>query len=149
MADRPRIEHTLFLLAVGVLAWIIPGGGHFLIRERRRAAIVFVTITLTFAVGLYAGSIGVINSVNAKPWFFAQICASPLVGILDGISRGGYTSATGEHLNYDAFGRPGDVGQIYTSIAGLLNLLCILSAVYMAYTGRGEMIGTEEEPPHV
>jgi hypothetical protein len=136
MADRPRVEHALFLLAVGVLAWIIPGGGHFLIRERRRAAIIFVTITLTFVVGLYVGSIAVVNSVDARPWFFAQICASPLVGAIDNMSRSG---------NYKAYGRPGDVGQIYTSIAGLLNLLSILSAVYMAYTGRGEMIGTEEE----
>ncbi|NLH16635.1 MAG: hypothetical protein GX455_08655 [Phycisphaerae bacterium] len=145
MADRPRIEHTLFLLAVGILAWIIPGGGHFLIRERRRAIIIFVTITLTFAVGLYVGSIAVVNSVDAKPWFFAQICASPVVGFIDNISRSGYTDTTGQHVKYTAFGRPGDVGQIYTSIAGLLNLLSILSAVYMAYTGRGEMIGTEEE----
>ncbi len=136
MADRPRVEHTLFLLAVGVLAWIIPGGGHFLIRERRRAVIIFVTITLTFVVGLYVGSIAVVNSVDARPWFFAQICASPLVGAIDNMCRSG---------NYKAFGRPSDVGQIYTSIAGLLNLLSILSAVYMAYTGRGEMIGTEEE----
>jgi hypothetical protein len=136
MADRPRVEHTLFLLAVGVLAWIIPGGGHFLIRERRRAAIIFVTITLTFVVGLYVGSIAVVNSVDARPWFFAQICASPLVGAIDNMCRSG---------NFKAYGRPADVGQIYTSIAGLLNLLSILSAVYMAYTGRGEMIGTEEE----
>lgn len=136
MADRPRIEHTLFLLAVGVLAWIIPGGGHFLIHERRRAAIIFVTITLTFVVGLYVGSIAVVNSVDSRPWFFAQICASPLVGAIDNWCRSG---------NYKAYGRPFDVGQIYTSIAGLLNLLSILSAVYMAYTGRGEMIGTEEE----
>jgi hypothetical protein len=145
MPDRPRIEHTLFLLAVGVLAWIIPGGGHFLIRERRRAAIIFVTITLTFVVGLYVGSIAVVNSVDSRPWFLAQICASPLVGILDNIRTGGYENASGQHVQYEAYGRPGDVGQIYTSIAGLLNLLSVLSAVYMAYTGRGEMIGTEEE----
>jgi len=27
----------------------------------------------------------------------------------------------------------------------MLNLLCILSAVYMAHCGRGEIIGEEEE----
>ncbi len=135
MDTRPRIEHSLFLLAVGLVAWILPGGGHFLIGERRRAGIIFVTIFLTFAIGLHVGSIAVINSVEARPWFFAQICASPLVGLIDSWSRS---------ANLDAYGRPADVGQIYTSIAGLLNLLSILSAVYMAYAGRGEMIGTEE-----
>jgi len=27
----------------------------------------------------------------------------------------------------------------------MLNLLCIVSAVYMAYCGRGEIIGDEED----
>jgi hypothetical protein len=135
MENRSRVEHSLFLLAVGIVAWIIPGGGHFLIGERRRAMIIFVTILITFGIGLHVGSIAVINSVEARPWFFAQICASPLVGMIDNWSRS---------ANRDVYGHPADVGQIYTSIAGLLNLLCILSSVYMAYSGRGEIIGTEE-----
>ena len=46
---------------------------------------------------------------------------------------------------YTSYGKPFDIGQIYTTVAGMLNLLCILSAVYMAHCGRGEIIGEEEE----
>lgn len=136
MKPRSPTEHAFFMATVGLLAWAVPGAGHFLIGERRRAIIIFVTIALTFATGLYVGSIGVIDPVNARPWYIAQILASPLVGVLANVARSG---------QYAVYGRAADVGQIYTSIAGMLNLLCILSAVYMAYQGRGEVIGTEED----
>ncbi|MBN1125051.1 MAG: hypothetical protein JXA82_08585 [Sedimentisphaerales bacterium] len=136
MQPRSKVDHMLFLVIVGLLAWAVPGGGHFLIGERKRSIIIFITITATFVSGLYVGSIGVIDPVNAKPWYMAQILASPAVGILANVTRSG---------QYAAYGRPGDVGQIYTSIAGMLNLLCILSAMYMAYQGRGEKIGEEED----
>jgi len=34
---------------------------------------------------------------------------------------------------YLVFGRAGEIGQIYTSVAGLLNLLCIVNAIYVAH----------------
>ena len=43
--------------------------------------------------------------------------------------------------DYTVYGRPNEIGQIYTSIAGLLNLLCIVNAVYWAHlrqTGKEE-----------
>jgi len=115
------------LLSVGVLAWLVPGAGHFAINEKKRAAVIFAAIVLTFCAGLYIGSIGVIDPVNAKPWYVAQLMNSPAVAIL------GYLTRTG---NYPVYGRPNEIGQIYTGIAGLLNLLCIVNAVYMAHLRR-------------
>ena len=37
---------------------------------------------------------------------------------------------------YSVFGRANEMGQIYTSIAGLLNLLCIVNAVYLAHANK-------------
>jgi hypothetical protein len=136
MPKQSKIDHSLFLLIVAVLAWAVPGAGHFVIKERKRAIIIFITITLTFLTGLYIGSVGVIDPVGAWPWYIAQMMTSPAVGMLGQITK------TGQYASY---GKPADIGQIYTSIAGMLNLLCIVSAVFMAYTGRGEMIGEEEE----
>ncbi len=34
---------------------------------------------------------------------------------------------------YQVYGKPNEIGQLYTSIAGLLNLLCIVNAIYLAY----------------
>lgn len=72
-------NRILFLLTVGLLAWLVPGGGHFALNEKKRAAIIFVAIVVTFCIGLYVGSIGVIDPVNAKPWYVAQIMNSPAV----------------------------------------------------------------------
>jgi len=88
-APRSKGNHTLFLLTVGLLAWLIPGAGHFLIKEKKRALIISITIILTFCVGLYVGSIGIINPVGAKPWYVAQIMNSPIVAVL------GYWATTG------------------------------------------------------
>ena len=129
---RSKENHTLFLLTVGLLAWLIPGAGHFLLKEKKRAIIISATIVLTFCAGLYVGSIGVINPVGAKSWYVAQIINSPIVAVL------GYLATTGD---YPVFGRPNEIGQIYTTIAGLLNLLCIVNAVYLAHLRKTETAG--------
>jgi hypothetical protein len=122
---RPAKGNQLALmLVVGLLAWLVPGAGHLLVKEERRAVIIFVTIALTFCIGLYIGSIGVVDPVGAKPWYVAQIMTSPAVAVL------GYLSAGGA---YPVYGWPNEIWQIYTSTAGLLNLLCIVNAVYLAY----------------
>jgi hypothetical protein len=131
-APRSKENHTLFLLTVGLLAWLVPGAGHLMINQKKHAIIIFATIILTFCAGLYVGSIGVINPVGAKPWYVAQIMNSPMVAVL------GYVATTGD---YTVFGRPNEIGQIYTSIAGLLNLLCIVNAVYLAHLRKTETIG--------
>ena len=123
---------TLFLLIVGLLAWLLPGAGHFLLREKKRSIIIFVTIVLTFCTGLYIGSIGVIDPVGAKAWYVAQIMNSPMVAAIGHLTAGG---------GYPVYGRPNEIGQIYTSIAGLLNLLCIVNAVYLAHLRTAETAG--------
>jgi Family of unknown function (DUF6677) len=132
MAPRSRENHILFLLLVGFAGWIVPGGGYAVLGARRHALVIFVTIVLTFVMGLYIGSIGVINPVGAKPWYLAQILNSPAVAVL------GHLSAA---QNFAVYGKPGEIGQIYTSIAGLLNLLCIVNAVYLAHLRGVEELG--------
>ena len=73
----------------------------------------------------------------------AQMMTSPVVGLIANKTETAVKpDGTKLHVVY---GRCLDVGQIYTSVAGMLNLLCIISAVYMVYCGRGEMIGTKED----
>ena len=133
MAKRSKEGHIAFLLTVGLMGWFVPGAGHLMINEKKHAIIIFITIALTFAAGLYIGSIGVINPVGAKPWYVAQIMNSPAVAAIGRITASG---------DYPVYGRPNEIGQIYTSIAGLLNLLCIVNAVYRAHL---RMTGNEEE----
>ena len=132
MAQPLKENHLLLSLIVALLAWLIPGAGHFALKEKRRAIIIFATIVPTFCTGLYIGSIGVIDPVGAKPWYVAQIMNSPMVTAL------GHLTASG---GFPVYGRPNEIGQIYTSIAGLLNLLCIVNAVYLAHLNGAKMAG--------
>ena len=127
--ETSRQIDTPFLLIAGLLAWCMPGAGHFFLKEKKRAAIICAVIVLTFCTGLYVGSIGVIDPIQSKPWYAAQILTSPIVLVL------GHLTAPG---GYSVYGRPNEIGQIYTSIAGLLNLLCIVDAVYLAHLRKAE-----------
>jgi hypothetical protein len=112
------------VVLVGLLAWAIPGGGYWALGDRRRALVVGISIVVTFLLGLYIGSIGVVDPMGARYWYAAQVMTSPAVFWV------GRSVSTGADTVY---GRPYEIGQIYTSIAGLLNLLCIVNALYMAH----------------
>ena len=129
MVDLSKDRGASSLLLVGLAGWLVPGAGYFLLNEKKRGIILFITIVLTFCTGIYIGSIGVIDPVGSKPWYLAQLMNSPLVALLGHLTAGG---------GYPVYGKPNDIGQIYTSIAGLLNLLCIVNAVYLTYTGKEE-----------
>ncbi len=126
MALRSREKQTVFLLIVGLLSWVVPGAGHLILKEKERAIIIFLTIFLTFCIGIYVGSIGVINLYGATPWYVvgAQVMNSPMVLVLGRMTADN---------SYPVYGWPNEIGQIYTSTAGLLNLLCIVNAVYLTY----------------
>lgn len=150
-ADRLTPDQGIRLIIVGLAAWVVPGAGHWLIREHKRAVIIFITITLLFASGLFIGSIGVVDRTGSSPWYIGQMLFSPATGIIGEVVENSKEQQTDNAGNiipktrYESFGRPCDTGQIYTGVAGLLNLLCVLNAMYMAYCGFGEKIGSDED----
>ena len=130
MVRRQLRENSLpFLFVVGLVGWIVPGGGYFLLKETKRALIICATIVLMFGVGVYIGSIGVIDPIGARLWYIVQLMNSPFVATIGRLTAGG---------GYPVFGRQNEMGQIYTSISGLLNLLCIVNSVYLAYVRKAE-----------
>ncbi|MFH1616562.1 MAG: DUF6677 family protein [Planctomycetota bacterium] len=124
MAKYPKAGEMFFPLLAAFCAWIVPGAGHLLVREKRRAAIIFAGIAGLFLLGLYIGSVAVIDPVNERLWYLAQIMVSPIVSLV-----GKITVVKG----YVSYGRPNEIGQIYTSIAGMMNLLTIINVVYLAH----------------
>ncbi len=128
---QKQYQH-FYLIIVALAGWLIPGAGYMLLGEKKRAIIIFCAITLTFTIGIYIATIGIIDYVNAKAWFIAQVLNSPLVIIL------GLISAASD---YPVYGRTYDIGQIYTSIAGLLNLLCIINSVRFAHSRSLKTVG--------
>jgi len=125
MTQPPKKVNMQFLFTVGILGWLLPGAGYFAIGEKKRAIIIFTTVGLILCIGLYIGSIGVIDLAGPSPPYIkaAQIANPPIVLILSHYTAGG---------GYPVYGWPNEIGQIYTLISGLLNLLCIVNAVSMA-----------------
>lgn len=134
MVQRSAEKQASFLLIVGFLAWLVPGAGHFLIGERKRAVIIFITIVLTLCMGLYIGSIGVIEVFGTTAFYVkaAQIMNPPIVLVLGHCTAG---------QAYPVYGWPAEIGQVYTMTSGLLNLLCVVNAIYLAHLRRAEIAG--------
>ena len=120
-------KNVFFLSVVALAGWLVPGAGYLLLREKNRAVIIFLVVVLTFLTGLYLGSIGVVDPVGAKMWYLAQILSSPAVAAIGYVTTGGA---------YPVYGKPSEIGQIYTAVAGLLNLLCIINTIYLAHSGK-------------
>ena len=127
-------ENYILLLIVALAGWLLPGAGHFILKQNKRAIIIFAAITLTLCAGLYIGSVGVIDLVGPAPLYVkaAQIMNPPIV-----LAIAHHTAAGG----YPVYGWPNEIGQIYTMVSGLLNLLCIVNAVYLAHLRQTEPDG--------
>jgi hypothetical protein len=121
-AAKSPLTKLPYLFIVAVLGWWIPGGGHFAVGLRTKAIIIFCGIAFAFIAGIYIGSIAVIDAHT--PWYWAQLLNTPAVAYLAHIVQV-------QHLN--SVGRPREIGEIYTGIAGMLNLLCVVNAVYLAH----------------
>ena len=131
MADYKDNKNLLAIVSI-LTAWLVPGWGYVVLGYKRRAVIVFLFVTSTFLLGLYIGSIGVVDPLTSKPWYVGQLMNSPLVAII------GHISASGQYMVY---GKPFTIGQIYTSIAGLMNLLCIINCGHLALVDEDEVFG--------
>ena len=66
MDRRSKENHILLLLTVALAGWFLPGAGYFLLKEKKRAIIIFVAVVSVFIAGLYIGSIGVVDPVGEK-----------------------------------------------------------------------------------
>lgn len=145
-------------IAAGLLTWLIPGAGHFVLGYRALAVVFFVAITLPYATGLALG--GVRSFVNPATNYWLFLAELPI---------GGYTipayfagraverslaerERRGEPVDltdYVAYYPASDVAQIYLATAGLLNILAILDAIVRAQTGGLPTFHRELRPaPH-
>ena len=143
-------------MQAAVLAWILPGAGHFYLGHRGLAAVFFIAISFPFWTGVALG--GVKDSVNprANKWLFlAEMCS------------GGYTTVcfiasnqitariqakppqerAKAAVRYTSYFPESDVAQIYLATAGLLNLLAVLDALARAQNGGLPTFAQEAPAP--
>jgi hypothetical protein len=120
------------VLAV-ILAWLVPGSGHFLLGRRNRAAIVFAAVVIAFVTGvLMRGPMFQLSSTGDLLSRFIQyggFIADLATGLLYFISVWlGYAPP-------DQAGHTADYGSKFVVAAGLLNILGMVDAYEIA-TGQ-------------
>ncbi len=108
--------------SVGVarlLAWLVPGGGHFYAGDRIKGIVLFVLIGGLFVSGLVMKG-GILTPMED---FISRLCMLGRVGA-------GFLWLAALFTNFragDMLSRCGEIGACYTAVAGLLNILVVLS----------------------
>ena len=130
--NQPGIARTL---QAGILAWILPGAGHFALGHRGLGIVFFSAISFAYLTGVAVGGVKTSVDPQGNRWLF-----------LAEMGVGGYTTAfyfwsssirvpPGSDPEYISFFPESDVAQIYLAAAGLLNVLAVLDALSRAQTG--------------
>ncbi len=163
-ATPPTSQRSPVLVAIA--AWLVPGMGYWMIGQNKRALAVGVSIIAMFVAGLLIGGIRVIDvpgynqygqpirvagngpsimavnpwqEIRNKPWSIAQILAGP-ISVFGG--AGSVIASQPAHgSSYQAMAElshtpVNEAGTLYTSVAGMLNLLAIIDAAYRAAQGE-------------
>src|SRR5262249_25603142 len=122
---------TRFPFLTIAIAWLIPGGGHFLLGRRGRAAIIFCSVLLAFLIGV----------MMRGPLFQLSGASGDVLSRL--IQIGGFIGNLAAGIFYFAavllgYGPPdqashtADYGSKFIVMAGLMNLLAIVDAYEIA-----------------
>ena len=115
-----------------VLAWLIPGGGHFLLKRPGRGGIIAATVTLMFLLGL------MMRGMFFAPQYSDLLTTVIYVGGFIGDLMSGVLYLLCVVLGYsqpDVAGHVHDYGTKFLVTAGLLNVLAMVD-VYDIAAGR-------------
>ncbi len=124
--DAPAKKNALIAL---ILAWVLPGLGHFYMGRRIKAVIFLVLIVGAFVYGMWLGDFNNVNPARYGKAFIAQVMAGApaMAGLVTERFRTGVIDEGPQMF---------DVSFVYTCVAGLLNLLVIVDAVFLAFKGE-------------
>lgn len=116
--------------------WFLPGVGHLFLGEARRGAILGITIMILWVTGFLIGGVSVFDRHDHTIMFWlGQDCfAGNVVGdqALQRIFRqDGRDPLPSPNASFEpSFNRVNEQGVLYTTIAGMLNLLAMLDVIY-------------------
>jgi hypothetical protein len=110
------------------VAWLVPGAGHFLAGEGRKALVLFSILASMYAIGLWLGG-RLFPFQLSEPLVFLSALAEWTMGLprltalVGGFGQGDVVAASYEY------------GNTFLIVSGLLNALVVLDA-YDIVTGR-------------
>jgi len=111
--------------------WLVPGLGHWVVGQQRRAMIIGLSIALLWILGLLIGGIGVIDHRQHRFWFLGQSLIAPSIGVNYATQKAKTaqlirTPANDGPIYQPSFSRIHEQGVLFTALAGLLNLLAVI-----------------------
>lgn len=118
----------------GVMALILPGLGHFVLGMPRRGRLVMLGVLGLFVTGLVIGGLDAIDSHQDRWWFYAQALTGPMALLVD---------AAHIHLRHQGqivqgLGRMNELGMLSCAMAGFMNLIAALDAMFPPLRRRSE-----------
>jgi hypothetical protein len=167
MSSEPRLPpHPLIVAALG---WVVPGAGYLLIRESWRGIAGGIAVVVLFVLGLLIGGVRVVdvpgydatgsrdmvsvnrlprwtlqasplNAVIQKPWYIPQFMAGPIT-----LAASAWSVSVADEVQKSR-AKIGDVGTLYTAVAGMLNLILLIDAAHRSSLKRTEL---SEKYPHL
>ena len=112
-------------VTTGLVAWLVPGAGHLMTGQSRKAIVFFVVLGLMFWIGLgFRGELYKFDT--SDPLVFLGAAAQWAIGlprILAAMAGGGQGDVTAVTYEY---------GNTFLIVAGLMNALVVLDALDLA-----------------
>jgi hypothetical protein len=127
--ERVSPEKSLLGLAA---SWLVPGGGHWLVGQRQKATLYFLTISITFVVGIALAQGRNFNYDRDSVYFLAYV--------FNGLESGIAWLSLG-NLERTEPVRYLQLGFLYSAVASLLNVVAMMD--YIATVGRIGQPGAE------
>ncbi|MEM8737819.1 MAG: DUF6677 family protein [Planctomycetota bacterium] len=121
--------------AAAFTGWLLPGLGHFLLGQPKRGVVLGITIGTLWLTGLLIGGVSIVDRRDHPAWFLGQMLVAPSF-VADAYRAKLVREHEGEFLPEDhppfepAYARAHEQGTLFTSLAGLLNLLAIIDVLY-------------------
>jgi hypothetical protein len=133
------------------LAYALPGLGHLALGRPKRAACIFIGVMGLFFGGIFIGGIDAVDRKEDFWWFVGQAGVGPVAFAVDRVHQNWFkvqdeAAAGGPRTmlpdenpkNRKSLGHPNEIGALYATIAGMLNVICVLDCLWHAPRPRPE-----------
>lgn len=103
-----------------LLAWLVPGLGHFFVRRHLHGLFYFAAIGALYGAGMIIAQGTAVNYTLHEYYFYCQFWAGPVTLVIEAL-RGNESIYLGENISVMAH----QTGVVYAATAGILNLIAI------------------------
>lgn len=129
-------DEARFNLIAPILAWVLPGLGHWFLGHRRRARLIAAGIGALYLGGLLIGGLGIIDREKKFLWYCGQVLVGPVTPVINAWHARHYAPDDPSYSVNHVYPRPSfshghEIPTLFTTVAGMLNLLAILDVIIL------------------